>query len=238
MSNFVLVSGAWHGGWCYKQLAQELRNFGHQVYAPSYTGLADRQHLINGSVNLSTHIKDIINLIEFEELSNVTLVGHSYGGFIITGVADNIPSRISALVYVDAFVPQNSQSQFDLMPPEYCQTFLELTTQGFLVSPLPAESFNLLKDENCQMIKSKLTPHPLGCFLEKISLTDKHKEIKNLNYVISENWGKNVFGKLYNQLANTPNWNVTTFPCGHEVMIDLPKEFAQFLNKRISNKVS
>lgn len=229
MSTFVLISGAWHGGWCYQQLALELRNLAHQVYTPTYAGVGDLKELINGSINLSTHIKQVVNLIEFEDLSDVILVGHSYGGFVITGVADVLFERISALVYIDAFVPKDGKSQFDLMPTEYCQKFLDLTTEGFAVSPLPAESFNFLKDKDCELVKNKLTPHPLGSFLEKISLTSKHEKITNLNYIISENWGKTHFGELYKQLTNTTNWKTTTFLCGHEIMIDLPKELSKFL---------
>lgn len=229
MSNFVLTTGAWHGAWCYKELVQKLRNLGHEVYAHTYSGLGDRRHLINGSINLSTHIEEVANLIEFEDLSNVILVGHSYGGLVITGVADKINSRISTLVYIDAFLPENGQSQFDLMPPEYCQAFLNLTTQGFFVSPLPAESFNFLKKEDCEKVKNKLTPHPLATFTEKISLTGKYKEITNLYYLLSENWGRGPFGDLYDKLAKTDNWTVNSFPCGHDIMIDLPEKLSDFL---------
>jgi len=231
MSNFVLTSGAWHGGWCYRQLALKLTNSGHQVYAPTYAGVGELKNLIDKSINLSTHIKQVINLIELEDLSDVILVGHSYGGLVITGVADALFNRISALVYIDAFVPENGNSQFDLMPPEYQQAFLNLTTQGFSVSPLAAESFNFLRNEDLEMVKNKLTPHPLATFLEKISLTGKYKEIKNLNYIISENWGKGAFKDLYEKLVSTGNWKINTLPCGHDIMIDLPEELSKILEK-------
>lgn len=109
MTNFVLVHGAWHGGWCWKRVARILRAKGHEVYTPSLTGLAERSHLVNRNVNLETHILDIVNLLQWEELSDVVLCGHSYGGQVITGAADRSADRIGALVYLDAFVPENGQ---------------------------------------------------------------------------------------------------------------------------------
>ena len=104
MSQYVLVHGAWLGGWCWTRVAARLRSEGHDVFAPSLTGLGDRTHLLSAGVNLSTHIDDICNVIAWENLTEVVLCGHSYGGFVITGVADRMPDRISALYYLDALV--------------------------------------------------------------------------------------------------------------------------------------
>ena len=117
MTNFVLVHGAWIGGFCWRPNAQALRKAGHEVYTPTMTGLGERIHLMNPSINLDTHITDIVNVIKYEELSDVVLVGHSYGGMVITGVADALPDRITSLVYLDAFVPENGQSLVSLVPP-------------------------------------------------------------------------------------------------------------------------
>ena len=118
MSTFVLVHGAWHGGWCYKRVAQILRKAGHEVYTPTLTGLGERSHLMSPTVNLDTHVQDIGNVIRWEELSDLVLCGHSYGGMVITGVADKVPDKIKALVYLDAFVPSNGEAIADGLDPE------------------------------------------------------------------------------------------------------------------------
>src|SRR5579862_2388072 len=112
MSTFVLVHGAWHGGWCWKRVRAILQAQGHEVFTPTLTGLADRSHLLTPAVNLETHIDDVVNLIRWEELSGVVLCGHSYGGAVISGVAERIPEHIAALVYLDAFVLDDGESVF------------------------------------------------------------------------------------------------------------------------------
>jgi pimeloyl-ACP methyl ester carboxylesterase len=110
MANFVLVHGAWIGGWYWRPIAQKLRAAGHEAYAPTLTGLGERIHLMNPSINLDTHVTDVVNVIKEEGLSDVVLVGHSYGGMVVTGVADALPDKITSLVYLDAFVPKNGEA--------------------------------------------------------------------------------------------------------------------------------
>ena len=116
MATFVLVHGAWHGGWCWIKVAEPLRTQGHRVFAPTLTGLGERAHLVSPDINLDTHIQDIVGVLESEELMDVILVGHSYAGMVITGVAERVTDRLSALVYVDAFVPENGQSMLSINP--------------------------------------------------------------------------------------------------------------------------
>jgi pimeloyl-ACP methyl ester carboxylesterase len=115
-ATFVLIHGAWHGGWCWKKLTPLLRAAGHEVYTPTLTGLADRAHLLSPQIGLNTHIADISALLEYEDLHNVILVGHSDGGMVITGVAEVAAQRLAHLVFLDAFVPQDGQSLFDTIP--------------------------------------------------------------------------------------------------------------------------
>ena len=118
MTTFVLVHGAWHGGWCYKRVARLLRQAGHDVYTPTLTGLGERAHLMNRTIDLDTHVQDVVGVIRCEELSDVVLCGHSYGGMVIAGVAEQIAAKIRSLVYLDAFVPENGKSLFDYLPAE------------------------------------------------------------------------------------------------------------------------
>src|ERR1700689_4112235 len=141
MATFVLVHGAWHGGWCWKRVRRSLQAQGHEVFTPTLTGVADRSHLLSREVNLETHITDVTNLILWEELSDVVLCGHSYGGPVISGVADRIPDRIGALGYLDAFVLQNGQSVHDVLPAEQKNAQIEGVRQmgdEWKVPPIPA----------------------------------------------------------------------------------------------------
>jgi pimeloyl-ACP methyl ester carboxylesterase len=113
MATFVLVHGAWHGGWCYQAVARKLRAAGHEVHTPTLTGLGERRHLIGPGVDLDTHIQDVLNVVRYEDLTGFVLCGHSYGGMVVSGVADAIPGQISALVYLDAYVPKDGESIWD-----------------------------------------------------------------------------------------------------------------------------
>src|SRR4051812_34240279 len=117
MSTYVLVHGGGHGGWCYQRVARLLRSDGHEVYAPTLTGLGERSHLVGPQVDLDMHIQDVVALLHFEDLRAVILVGHSYGGMVITGVADRASDRIGRLVYLDAATPVNNQSLRDVAGP-------------------------------------------------------------------------------------------------------------------------
>ena len=113
MATFVLVHGAWAGAWIWKKIIPLLRAAGHDVHATTATGLGDRVHLADPAIDLDTHITDVVNVLEFEELTDVTLVGWSYGGMIITGVAERVPERLAQLVYLDADVPADGENSYD-----------------------------------------------------------------------------------------------------------------------------
>src|SRR6516162_8241705 len=134
MATFVLVHGAWHGGWCYARVARLLRAAGHDVYTPTHTGVGERSHLADYHVTRSTHIRNVSNVLEYENLSDVIMCGHSYGGMVITGVAAAIGERIRTMVYFDAFLPED-QSLFDLIEPQVVNQFLNLVRSGR--GPLP-----------------------------------------------------------------------------------------------------
>ena len=152
MATFVLVHGAWHGSWCWKHVRKRLQHAGHDVFTPTLTGVGERCHLASPNVNLSTHIADILSLIQWEELSRIILCGHSYGGFVISGVADRIPDRIRALVYLDAFVPEDGECLFDLVSPEMAAGMRRQAAtsgDGWKVDPIPGEVFQVNLDTVC-----------------------------------------------------------------------------------------
>ncbi len=156
MSTVVLVHGAWTGGWCWRMVRARLQSAGHEVYTPTLTGLGERIHLAQPDIGLDTHILDVINALEYEELRDVVLVGHSYGGMVISGVAEKVPHRIARLVYLDAFV----EAQLDLLLPSARAMLEQLFwsgTDGWRVPPLPGGG-------------SRLSAQPWKCFTQTLRL--------------------------------------------------------------------
>ena len=116
MATYVLVHGGGHGGWCYAKVARLLGAAGHDVATPTFTGLGERSHLLHPGIDLDHHIRDVVAVLHYDDLRDVNLVGHSYGGMVITGVADRAPDRVGRLVYLDAATPVNGQSLVDICP--------------------------------------------------------------------------------------------------------------------------
>ena len=230
MSVYVLVHGAWHGSWCWKRVRRALQARGHEVFTPTLTGVAEREHLLSPQVDLDTHISDVTNLIRWEELSNVVLCGHSYGGCVISGVADRIPDRIGALVYLDAFVLEKGQCLHDVLPPEMRSAQLEGTRQvgeGWKVPPIPAEAFNVNAKDRA-WVDRQCTVQPLATFQQPIRLTGGISQIKNVTFILANGWDPSPFPPFYEQ-AKAKGWKTLTVACGHDVMLDLPEELTQEL---------
>lgn len=165
MATFVLVHGTTAGGWVWKGITPQLEAAGHTVYRPTLTGLGERAHLLTREVGLGTHITDIINVLEFEDLTDVTLVGHSYGGMVITGVADAVPARLRELVYFDAMVPRDGEAMIDLMPDATRAEYIQLVAEqgdGWLIP--------VRRGPND--IGTKNTPHPWKSWAEPIRLNN------------------------------------------------------------------
>src|SRR5688572_13341155 len=172
MATFILVHGAWHGSWCWKRVRKRLQNQGHEVFTPTLTGVADRSHLISRLVNLETHILDVVNLIRWEELSDIVLCGHSYGGSVITGVADRLPDRIRSLVYLDAFVLEEGENILQHIPEQQRDTLVEQTNMagGWKVPPITAEIFNVNANDR-EWVDRQCTMQPIATFQQHISFS-------------------------------------------------------------------
>jgi pimeloyl-ACP methyl ester carboxylesterase len=228
-STFVLVHGGWHGGWCYARVAERLRAAGHRVFTPTLTGLGERAHLYSRTINLVTHVTDVVNVIKWEQLQNVTLVGHSYGGIVVTGVADQLPQQIGSLVYLDSFLPQDNQSLLDLLPPERAQAMRASATESndFAVPPPPAAFFNVGEADR-NWVDSLCTPHPLASLSQPLKLTGGIDRINKKAYVLATGRVAS-FHRFRDSVANQPGWSTYELPCGHDVMIDLPEETAAIL---------
>ena len=208
---------------------QALRKSGHEAYAPTLTGLGERIHLMSPSINLDTHIADVVNLIKWEELSDVVLVGHSYGGMVITGVADALSDRIRSLVYLDAFVPKDGEALVNFLPAgspppkvvnEYC------------LAPLPAAFFGA-KPDVAAIVDSHTTPMPIACFTQTLKLSGAIERIKKKTYVYCNVPAPTTFTQFYEKLKGDRDWQVRTLPCTHVVQIDMPTQLTELLVQAI-----
>jgi pimeloyl-ACP methyl ester carboxylesterase len=199
------------------------------------TGQGERTHLGNGGVNLSLHLTDVLNVFHYENLSDVVLAGHSYGGMVITGIGDRIPDKVRALVYLDAFLPEHDQSLFDINIPANSQKFVQGAggIGGLAVPPPPAAYFNVNEDDAVR-VDALATPFPLGCFTEKLKLTGAHSKIGKRIYVHSTVLPReSPFKPFYDRVKADPSWQAHTLPCGHDAMLDMPDETTAILESAL-----
>lgn len=237
MTNFVLVHGAWSGGWCYRETAAALRRRGYFVFTPTLTGLGERAHQAGQAITLETHIRDVAGCLEAEELEEVVLLGHSYSGMVITGVADRMAGQIKALVYLDAFVPQDGQSMIALLnealePPVAAQ-FLEgfrgaARNNAGMTSPLPAEMFNVTPAKR-EWVNRRCVPQALATIEMPLLLTGGSDAVQRKLYILADGWDPNPCRYFANKYAGLPGWEAAKLPCGHDAMVDMPEELADLL---------
>ena len=231
MSSFVLVHGAWHGSWCWKRVRSSLQAAGHEVFTPTLTGLGERSHLLTREIDLETHILDVLNLIRWEDLSQVVLCGHSYGGAVVTGVADRVPERIRALVYLDAFVPDDNESVLQHIPEAQAEQMLELTRtigEGWKVPPIPAEVFNVNQADR-DWVDKQCTFQPIETIQQRISLSGGVRKIENIVFIRASGFEEGSPFPPFQEKARAAGWKTLEMACGHDVMLDQPQQLTAAL---------
>jgi pimeloyl-ACP methyl ester carboxylesterase len=232
MATYVLVHGAWGGGWKYARVAERLRKRGHLVFTPTLTGAGERSHLLSGDINLTTHVTEIRNVIRYEDLSGVVLAGHSYGGMVITAVADQMPDKIAALVYLDAFVPEDGQSLFDINIPKNTQMFIDRAgALGGLALPPPPAAFFGVNENDAARVDALAGPHPIGTMIEKIRLTGAYRGVKTCVYVHGTVLPRESPFKPFYERAKAAGWETHALACGHDIMLDKPEELTEILDE-------
>ena len=232
MSTFVLVHGAWHGAWCWRRVERLLRAQGHEVFTPTLTGLGERAHLMSRQIDLETHIADVLGVLRSEDLRDIILCGHSYGGMVITGVADREPEHIAALVYLDAFVPENGECTLDLLPADRREQFDRGVRErgfGWLVPAIPAAAYKVNAADQA-WVDAQCTPHPLKCFEQRLALAGAHERIARRLYIRGALYTPSAFAPVAERLRSDPRWRVVDLPGGHDLMLDTPQELAALLN--------
>ncbi len=219
MTTYVLIPGMCHGAWCFDELIASLRSAGDHVLAITLTGVAERSHLMPGAVNLDTHITDVLAAIENDTAAGdeLILVGHSYGGMVITGVADRIPDRVDSLVFLDAVVPHDGEACWDVVNDEERQWYVRVDDTGFGVPPMP-------------FFDDRATSHPLATVMQPLHLQGDLNRFRQRVFVYALNWpGESPLQQSYDRVRSDPNWITHELDGRHNLMRDNPDDLLRIL---------
>ena len=239
---FVLIHGAFHGGWCWRDVAHTLRREGHRVFTPTLTGLGERAHLFSTAIGLDTHIQDIDAVLKWEELNDVILVSHSYGGLVATGAADRRGDQIDQLIYVDAYVPIDGGSfidaRLDRTPEQMAlDKNLATTAKNGLINPFPPEVFGIPPDHpDYDRVKKNVTAHPAKTWLDTIRLPNGGADGFPITFIqcTDPKLGGGLF-EPYAQLARTrDDWTYREIATGHDAMITAPEALSALLLESVA----
>jgi pimeloyl-ACP methyl ester carboxylesterase len=226
---FVLVHGAWHGGWCWRRVADLLERKDHKVFTPTLTGLGERSHLLRPGINVTTHITDIVNVLKWERLSDVVLCGHSYGGLVVSGVAERMPPAIGSIVFLDAFLPKSGDSMEQLTSQAVRDQLKGAIERGDIgVPPRPAAAF-LVNEKDQAWVDALCVPQPIGTMTEKVALTGARERIAKKAYIRAVRYPNPGFDQAYARVKADPSWRTYEVPCGHDVMVDMPERLSDIL---------
>lgn len=237
MATFVIAHGAWSSGFAWKKVRPLLRAAGHEIFTPSYTGLGERSHLATPDVGLSTHIQDVVNTLFYEDLHDVILVGHSYGGMVATGVADRASDRVRKVVYLDAFVPRHGQALVDLTQrpadaPADAPTGGPPEPDGWLVPPMPTSAD--ASDEDKAWLSERRGPQPRRTFEEPISLTGAVEKLPRVYIYCLQIRPGDVFGQFAARARSEPGWQYEEIDATHSPNVTAPEALVEIL-QRVAN---
>ena len=243
MATIVLVHGAWQGGWAWRRVTRGLRLAGHDVYVPTLTGLGERRHLLRQDVGLDTHVEDVRAVLDFEDLTGVVLVGHSYGGVVVTAAAEHAASRIARLVYVDAFLPDDCQSVFDLQPPALRERFWTAARDRGDGWRIPADDtlldiWGLTDPDDRAWVGAKLTDLPVRCFEQAVRLPQHAAAGIPSEYVACTACPAAAVFAPFAARARTAGWVVSELPTGHLPMVSTPEELSTTLHRAAAKAIS
>lgn len=239
MTTFVLVHGAWHGGWCWQKVTPLLEAAGHEVYAPTLTGLAERASSLTPDVGLAIHVQDIVGLLQERDLHGAVLVGHSYAAMVITGAAGQVPERIAHLVYLDTFVPRDGESMADVAPItiRFFRRQAKARGDGWRVDPPRNDSFGVTAEPDRGWVLSKVTPQSLKTFEESLHLKTPTVVSEKPRTHISCTGGGLFFSFMRHVLPDArralppkgAGWRLRKLRTGHDAMITMPRELTDLL---------
>lgn len=231
MATYVLVQGGFVGGWYWKRLAPHLRAAGHEVFTSTLTGLGERSHLLGPDIGLDTHVRDVLNVFEYEGVREAVLVGHSYGGMVIAGVADRVGERLKHVVYLDAVVPRDGEAMVDLIDPSFA-TILEESAraggEGWRVPPLPLEAIGVTAEEDVRWMQPKMGAHPYVTIRQPVRLDSNVRGDVPHAFIYCNRPAMGLF-EMSAQRAREEGWDYREFAAPHCPMVTHPRETAEML---------
>jgi len=229
METFVLVHGAFHGAWCWQRVAAILQRRGAEVHTPCLTGLGQRVHEASREVGLAAHISDVVALMERKNVRGAVLVGHSYGGMVIAGAADRAPGRLSSVVYLDAYVPEDGQSLADLKGKEWLEGLAKRAEafDGWRIPAPPAVAFDVLDGEDAAWAESLLRPHPVKTFTDRLALTNP--DVRQLPHAYIACIDQDDSFMYMRERIVARGWEWLEIATGHDAMITAPRELTEML---------
>ena len=222
MTDIVLVPGSHHGGWFYDPVLPALRAAGHRVIPVTLTGLGERRHLARSGVNLDTHVEDLVQVFDNQGVSDAVLVGHSYGGMVITAATDRLMDRVRALTYLDAMVPADGQSLWDLLPEGFRHAFTSQSKDGLTTDPAPA-------------MDRRASPHPLGTVFQPVRLRAGPDRIRR-SFLLASGWEGSPFPSIYAALPS--GWRREQVATGHDLVAEAPKVVSDFILRAAGETMS
>lgn len=233
MADFLLVHGAWHGGWCWRRLIPLLQAQGHRVHAPTLTGVGERRHLLDATTGLHTHIEDVVAALEAEEFTDPILVGHSYAGMVITGVAEHLGARgvaIRRLVYLDAAVPLPGESWSSRHPPEVVASRIEAARpSGGLTLPPPDPAIFGLAGEDRDWVTRRQTPHPFSPYRAPLAFDAARWRAIPRSFIDCNQPPLATIDASRKRVREQGDWDIQVLETGHDPMISDPQGLARIL---------
>lgn len=229
MAIFVVAHGAWSAGWAWKKMRPLMRTAGHEFWTPTYTGVGERVHLANPSVDLDTHIQDVIGVLEFEDLRDIVLVGHSYGGMVATGIADRARERIAQLIYLDAFVPENGKCLLDYVG-EDGKKRRQSAEDDWRVPPNPMPPDTPQADQDWAM--PRRVPQPVKTFATPIRLSGTTPPPRT--YIYCRRAAPGDPFRQFAERAQREGWGYFELDASHNPHITMPEELASLFNKIVA----
>ena len=233
MTNFVLLHGAFHGGWCWRDVAAPLRAHGHIVFTPTQTGLGERRHLLSADITLDTFVQDLVEVMIAEDITDAVLVGHSFGGNAISGVADLMPERVRHLVYLDSMILEHGDSPFSRLRPEVAaeRTRLAQASGGLSIPPPAPAAFGVPDGAGADWLRERLTPHPFATFTSKLTLRHPVGNGRPCTYIVCTD---PIYGPLQSSrdwVQGRPGWAWREIATGHDAMVTAPGALAAMLEE-------
>lgn len=233
MATYVIVHGAWSGGHAWRRVRPLLGAAGHEVFTPALTGLGERAHLAHPDVDLGTHVDDVVGVLEYEDLEGVVLVGHSYGGVVITAAADRTARRVAQLVYLDAEVPEDGQSEYDLVPAEERAAYQELVRtrgDGWRIPPPVPEDLPDDLDPDVRWVLSRMVPQPAATFAQPVRLANDAAASLPRTYVFCTEGKDGVAPPPHVERARSATgWRYRELAAGHGAHVTAPQQVADLL---------